>query len=169
MNVILTGAIGAGKSTAVRRAVRYVQPESVAGVITYPIRQDGRKSALALRGWDGKGQVFARARGTGNSPGERFEVDLGVFNTFGVALLHSATDAPLFVIDELGVLEQEAAPFTGAVGSLWQEHPKVLAVVQQRAMDFWAAKLGTERPYRLLHLNEANRDSLPAYICEIMA
>jgi len=164
VNVIVTGAIGSGKTTAVQKAIRGLRPDALGGIRTYPVVRDGRKVALVLGCHDGEEKkVFARASGGAGTVGD-FEVDVGVFNTFGVALLRRAVDTPLVLLDELGVLEQQAVPYSEAVAALWRQHGKVIAVIQQRALAFWQARLGSEAPHALFDLNAADRDELPSAI-----
>ncbi len=169
MNVIVTGAIGSGKTTAVTRAICALRPRHVAGIRTRAIVRRGRKVALVLGTWDGEEErVFARASEGAESWGD-FEVDLTVFNTFGVSVLRRAADAPLVVLDELGVLEQRATAYMEAAKALWRQHGEVIAVIQARALQFWLARLGPESPHALFDLNASERDDLPSAICARMA
>lgn len=164
MNVIVTGAIGSGKTTAVTRAIRALQPRRVAGIRTRAIVRRGRKVALVLGAWEGEGErVFARASEGAESVGD-FEVDLTVFNTFGLSVLRRAADAPLVVLDELGVLEQRATAYTEAAKALWRRQGNIIAVIQARALQFWLACLGPESPHALFDLNASDRDELPSSI-----
>ncbi|MFO7958849.1 MAG: nucleoside-triphosphatase [Candidatus Brocadiia bacterium] len=163
MNVIVTGPIGSGKTTAVRQAVRGMAPAWVGGICTYPVLRNGRKVALALASHDGQERVFARAPGGADSPAD-FEVDLRVFNSFGVDLLRRAAEAPLVVLDELGLLEQQARDYCDAVADLWRQHDRVVAVTQQRALAFWQDRLGPDVPHESFDLNASDRDTLPAAI-----
>lgn len=163
MNVIVTGPIGSGKTTAVREAVHGLAPAWVGGIRTYPVLRNGRKVALALASHDGRERVFARAPGGADAPRD-FDVDLSLFQTFGVDLLRRAAEAPLVVLDELGLLEQEARDYCDAVAGLWREHDRVVAVIQQRALAFWQDRLGPHVPHDLFDLNASDRDTLPAAI-----
>ena len=168
MNVAVTGAIGAGKSTAVRRAIDLMAPRRVGGLITAFAATPAPRRVLMLRNRQGRERIAARERAAGGDPGARFEVDLGAFDTFGVNQLEQAADRDLALIDELGVLEQGAARYAAAVAGLWVRHGRVLVVVQQRALDLWRPILDAA-PYELLELRPGNRDALPALIRSSMA
>lgn len=151
MNIVLTGAIGSGKSAAVRAIMARLGWRNPAGFFTR--RQIDE---VILETWRGERRVCARRR-DGRAP--PYEVIPGVFAPFAADSLGDGSEPA--VLDELGVMELEVAPFTRAVSARFAGAGPVLAVIQERALDRWRDIVGASTIHRLFRVEAGNRDRLP--------
>ena len=82
------------------------------------------------------------------------------------SLADAASGRPV-VLDELGVIELDAAGFPEAVAGLFRSSGPVLAVIQQRALDRWLEVIGRDRVTQVLELEPATRGALPRQIAAL--
>lgn len=137
MTIVITGAIGVGKSSLVTAVLaEYGRP--VYGVKTAPVDTDDRRQGFSLQALpDGPPQVMATPTG---QEYPRFNIHLDVFNVTGVKAL-TPQQPGVGLIDELGLFEREAKPYVDAVAHFAKQPGPRLIVVQQRALDFWSSRL----------------------------
>lgn len=158
MNVIVTGEIQKGKSTAVRRALeRLKRPDC--GFLTRFDRDrrelDRRLLLLTPQG----GELGTLVSFEGGRP----RVHLETFETLGVDCLSGGAFA---VMDELGKFERDTVLFRQAVEDVFSSHCDVLAVVRYRA-EGWVERLKSRPDVTLITLTEENRDSVPEEIVRL--
>lgn len=162
MPLFLTGERQVGKSTALRKALA-ASGLRCAGVMTRFDTRHGLRALYLLPYSAGaelpegidllESAVCARMGGAGR------QVFPQVFDEVGTALLRSAADADVIVLDELGYLESEAAGFREAVLEVLNGPKPVLGVVRQ-GLGAWAdAPLGA-----VMEVTEANRAEVPEKI-----
>ncbi|HOW97492.1 MAG TPA: nucleoside-triphosphatase [Kiritimatiellia bacterium] len=155
MKIVLTGAIGAGKSTVVREVMSRLGWREPAGFCTRRQRDE-----VIVETWRGERRVCAR-RQDGRAP--PYEVMPGAFADFAVKCLGAGREP--VVLDELGLLELEVMEFTGAVADLFRRDGPVLAVIQERALQRWREIIGAANIRRVCRVEAENRDRLPDEIC----
>lgn len=166
MNIIVSGAIGSGKSTVVRRVMERLGWRQPAGFVTRWIADD--RSTLLIGTWEGPFSAWAQRReDPRGEEGPPYAVDPSVLHRFAADhLAHVPEQAPV-VLDELGVLELGVAPFTGAVAALFRRAGPLLAVIQERALDRWMQILGRDTMDHLFLLAATPRDPLPEHIAAL--
>ena len=161
--IVLSGGIGSGKSTVVRAAMQLLKWEQPGGFFTHWDGAERGAQRLYFETWSGERHPMAR-RKPAAPDAVPYELDGANFVRLAVAsLAESAAGRPV-VIDELGLIELDAAGFPDAVARLFRGSAPVLAVIQQRALDRWLETIGRERVTRRLDATFANRDALPAQI-----
>lgn len=135
--IILTGAIGAGKSTYVRKLIQQANLP-IAGLETEKVITDNVTVGYAIREINGESRVFAHRDFIDKPQFAGFGVDRSVFDTFGYVVIERAIQSGrLILIDELGVMEQGAENFCAAARIIISGNAPYLIVIQQRALDFW--------------------------------
>ena len=158
MTILLTGERGAGKSTALRRALCGCGL-NIGGFMTdFGDTRYGENKKLWLLPWSktpdfSAGQVCALL-----GPGGR-QVFPEVFDGLGAELLRRAAGdeaCGLILMDELGFLEAGAAGFRKAVLDVLAGPKPVLGVVRQGLGAWQDAPLG-----ELWEVTEENRDAVP--------
>ena len=167
MNVVVTGDIGAGKSTAVRAAMQRLGWTKPAGFFTHWDGKERGADLLCAESWAGERHPMARRIAAPAAPGGLpYELDPD-FSRFAVAALAGTDSGRPVVLDELGVIELGAPDLAAAVAAAFRGPAPVLAVVQRRALGRWLDVLGPGAADRLLQLDLAGRDALPAQIAAL--
>jgi len=169
-NVFLTGAIRSGKTTAVNVALDRLRPWKIGGFrtikssttipealgVVYIVPVVGsaaldRNHLVGIRWGDNKFTAIAEA-----------------FETSGCAILASAPpDADIIIMDELGVMEQDARHFCAAVLALLDGEIPLLGVIKPQASPLLDA-IRSHGKSKVIELNEDNRDTVPDIIVSLM-
>ncbi len=163
MKIIFTGPIGIGKSTALHLTMQRLALQTPHGYFTFK-----EAGSIVLQTWHGKRRVCAQRTAAGQSVSFPYKPDLEVFNYFAAGALACIEDGGFAAIDELGIMELPAEQFVGTVAKLFRRSARILAVVQQRALDAWIEIIGRECVDRLIILDIENRDKIPGMITELM-
>lgn len=168
MNVILTGDIGAGKSTVVRAALAQLGGEPPGGFFTHWGGTGRGGPVLYLETWDGELTPIAHRAAAPAAPGTPgYALDEPMFLGAALASLRPAALGRPVVIDELGLIELGAAEFPAAVAELFRGPAPVLAVVQRRAWDRWLGIIGPDHAGTILEVTSATRAALPAQVAAL--
>ncbi len=164
--VILHGAIGSGKSTAARAAMRRLDWTRSAGFFTHWGGATRGAETLYFETWAGEKRPMARRRAESGAAGNPpYELDAD-FARLAAARLSSAGAAPV-VIDELGLVEADSAPFAAAVAGLFRGPAPVLAVIQDRALARWLGVIKPTANPQVMRVDAASRDALPEAIAAL--
>ncbi len=167
MNVVVTGEIGSGKSTAVRAALNQLGWTAPAGFFTHWGGAERGADVLYAETWAGGRHPLARRVAAPVAPGGLpYELDPD-FSRFAVAALAGANPERPVVLDELGLIELGAPDVAAAVAAAFRGPAPVLAVIQRRALDRWLDVLGRAAADRLLDVDPAARDALPAQLAAL--
>ena len=166
MKIVVSGAIGAGKSTVVRAALKQLGWAAPGGFFTHWGGVERGAPRLYIETWSGAVQPMAHRRA--EAPGGEcppYELDLARFNPVAIGSL-SIPGRPI-VIDELGLIELGSADFTKALAEAFRGPAPVLAVIQQRALASWLRLIGSENVRHQLLVESATRAALPAQIATL--
>lgn len=167
MNVIVYGDIGAGKSTAVRAAMKHLGWTAPAGFFTHWDGQARGAEVLFIETWAGEKRPFARRIAAPAVPGGlayALEADAARWAADGLAA--AAPGTPV-VFDELGLIELASPEFAAAVVAAFRRPAPVLAVIQHRALARWIGLLDPKTAEHLFRVDPATRDALPAQIAAL--
>lgn len=166
MKIALSGALGSGKSTAVRAAMSRLGWREPAGFFTHWGGAGRGAPALHLSTWTGESHPVARRFAEPAGPDELpYELDRALFNRVALASL-SVSGRPV-VVDELGVIELGSVEFIRAFSDVMRGSAPVLAVIQERAFDRWMRLLGRENVTHLLPVDVQTRATLPIRIASL--
>ena len=166
MHVLITGEIGAGKSTAMKRTLALLPGVCVRGLQTHYVEPRGTmERTLYLRAWGeaGNGHFLTCLPETDR------EACTAVFDAQGTALLEQAVQqAQLIVIDEIGRLERDAARYCEALSACLDGDVPVLAVIRKHKAP-WADGLRAHPKATLIEVTQDNRDDVPAQAAALLA
>lgn len=156
VRIILTGKIGAGKTTAAQKLMKSlnVQP---AGFTTEKIFYEDKIVGYLLRDWHGTSRTFAHVDFPKTVTFDRFGIDLSVFNGFGAEILrNSIQSGKPILMDELGIMEQTATMFCSVTKEILKIYSSYIAVVQKRVLGFWTNGL---TDVKIVEVIPENRDN----------
>ena len=123
---------------------------------------------LVLETWTGECRPVARRVAAPVAPGGLpYQLDAEAFRAAVAAGLEPAAGSHPVVIDELGLIELGEDGFADALAELFRGPSPVLAVIQRRALERWLDLLGRDRVGRVVEVEPAGRDGLPAEIAAL--
>lgn len=153
VQIILTGAIGVGKSTLANRLLSSITKKAL-GFKTVPLFANQIKVGYGFQPLGGEVISFAQY----DPLTKLYQVDLGVFEKLGCAILRAAWQTNQFLfIDEIGFFEKPAKDFCQLIKNVLRSHCDYLVVIQQRVLDFWLEGLPRE-VLTLVEVTPENRD-----------
>ena len=112
---LLTGPPGCGKTTLVQRLLESLAGIRVAGFMTAEIREDGRRQGFTAQSIGGSSCVMAHRRIRSRFRVGVYGVDVEAFDREVVEPLESSPTPDLFLIDEIGKMEQFSRRFVRLV------------------------------------------------------
>lgn len=167
MNAVVTGDIGAGKSTAVRAAMRQLGWTKPAGFFTHWDGKERGADVLFIETWTGEKRPFARRLAAPAVPGGlAYALEADAARWAAGVLAAAAPETPV-VLDELGLIELAAPEFAAAVAQLFRGPAPVLAVIQNRALAPWRGIVGPIAAEHLFRVDAATRAALPAQLAAL--
>lgn len=140
--IIITGESGVGKTTACQFIIHQAHQQGllVAGLVSPPVYQLGRKVAIDLTNISTGETCRLAKRREGDNPGSKaglpamgWDFDPVVIN-WGNQILDALPVCPLLILDELGPLEfKKEAGFTSALRLLDEQRHRTACVVVRTA------------------------------------
>ena len=161
MIVVLTGQVGAGKSTVCRRLTQLVADSgrTVGGVLT---EKDVRGNLTVMDLKTGDSACLAKRIEESGSikVGGYFFCPDGI--RFGQRAIENSASADLLLVDEIGPLEAAGSGFSNVFGILAGVAIKNAVVVIREAMlPVFKGRLGV---HEMVLVNADNRDALPGIL-----
>jgi len=167
MKILLTGAPGVGKTTAVRKIARLLG-ERAGGFLTEEIREHGTRTGFAIESLDGQREVLAKR---GALPGPRigpYTVIVRNLEAVAVGALEGAVArGKVVLIDEIGKMEMESEAVRHGILRVLDGPTHVVAtlgIARHPFMDAVRARRGVE----LIEITRENRDGIPARVMELL-
>lgn len=171
--ILLAGAPGSGKTTALQRLADLLG-EAAGGFLTLEVRAKRKRRGFDIVTLDGERAPLARRRTPGASDdGPRvgaFSVDLAAVNRVAVPAVKAAAESgKIVVVDEIGPMELLSPEFRSTIAAVFDD-PRVTLVgtVVHRAHDF-ADALKARSRVRLLKVDTESREALPEKIYRDLA
>jgi nucleoside-triphosphatase len=172
MNILITGAPGAGKTTLIQRVAAQI-PEA-RGFYTEEIREGGRRKGFRLVGLPGGGErVLAHVDIRGPRRVSKYGVDVEGFEEFLGGL--DLGGAPVVIVDEVGKMECFSGAFRSLIAGLLGTEEKsshlvarhVVATIARRGTPF-IEELKKKARATMLEVTEGNRDALVGVIMSML-
>lgn len=168
-NIFLTGEVGIGKSTAIRKILSLL-PSVVCGgfrTVSVPLDECDFMEVYIEKAWEKTPHDSNHLVGTRLGQG-RFTSCPQTFDSTGVQIVTSPpVDASLILMDELGTMENDSHLFRQAVMEALNGPMPILGVVKPKQTDFLDAIRAHERS-EVFELTADNRDTLPIRLAELL-
>ena len=159
-HILITGAVGAGKSTLIRRLLEGCT-RPVYGFLTEKRAEDGavyiHRAGTAERAYEDANRIGMAGR-------MAREINLEAFNAIGAGYL-SAKPEGIIVMDELGFMESGAGEFKRAVLSALDGDIPVIAAVKARQGVAFLEEVRAHPEAELYCVTPENREAL---YCELI-
>lgn len=165
--ILLTGAPGSGKTTAVRRIVAGLA-RAAGGFYTREIRTSGTRFGFEIVTLDGQDGVLAHTEIAGQPRVGRYGVDLLALEDIGIESIETAVrKGVLVVIDEIGPMEILSAPFCRAVEAALDSGADVLGTIAARPHPCSDA-IKARPDVTLIEITPARRDAVVAEVTALL-
>ncbi|MHC4363985.1 MAG: NTPase [Planctomycetota bacterium] len=169
VKILLTGMPGCGKTTAVAKIVAGLKDANPAGFYTEEIRQNNTRKGFRWATLAGDTGILAHVDIKSPFKVGRYGVDVAGFEKSVLPALDAeATNADLFVIDEIGKMECFSKKFVTAVRRLLASDASVLATVARKGTGFIDA-VKNYPGTKLYNLKPETRDKAVDDILQILA
>ena len=167
-NIFITGSIHIGKTTILNKVIDRVPNLKIGGFRTVPIYGDNKKKGFIFESIKGTGKIFAHVDLNTENRFDVYQFDYEIFEQVGVSSLNKAlAKSDLVLMDEIGMMEQQAAKFRQMIIKCLNSSKFVLGAFQQRAS--WFSELLKDRDdTEIFFVNELNRDLIPDLIIELI-
>jgi iron complex transport system ATP-binding protein len=163
MVIIVTGAIGSGKTTVCEKVVKIVRSSgySCGGILT---RKAAHERLIALDIQTGEGVILASTDNKFDGPRTpRYSFNPEAIK-FSIRAINKAIDSDVLIIDELGHLELNGEGFAKSLESIKTGRVKnSILVIRKELLPAFLAQLG-DNP-SIFEATISTRDRLPLKIC----
>jgi len=167
--ILLTGAPGSGKTTALMKIVGALHGARIAGFYTEEIREAGRRQGFRWHRLDGRSGTLAHVDIKSRYRVSKYGVDIESFDRDAVAAIDpEITTADLFAVDEIGKMECFSDRFVQTIRRLFASDAHVLATVALKGGGL-IQEVKSYPTVRLLHLTTGNRDRITREVAEMLA
>lgn len=169
-NIFLTGEVGVGKSTVISKVMSLL-PQVICGgfrtVSAMPIVGGNMLEVYIEKAWEQTPHDAEHMVGIRLGQG-RFSSYPQTFDTVGTPILFATpNDATLILMDELGIMEDNAKLFRQAVMDVLDGTLPVLGVIKPKHTDFLDA-IRAHEASEIIEVTLENRDELPTRIAELL-
>jgi len=165
--LLLTGAPGVGKTTALRRVVATLQIGPLRGFYTDEVRVGGVRQGFRLVALDGEQRMIAEVRRPGPPRVGKYGVDVAAIDAVARRVLAPDPQVRLFVIDEIGKMECLSQAFVDAVHSLLAAGQPLFATVALKGGGLIEEVKRYPRA-QLIQLTHENRDRVPEQVARVL-
>jgi len=163
MVIIVTGAIGIGKTTVCEKVVKIVRSSgySCGGILTH---KAAHESLIALDIQTGERAILASTDNIFDGPRTpRYSFNPEAIK-FGIRAINKAIDSDVLIIDELGHLELDGEGFAKSLEFIKTGRVKnSILVIRKELLPAFLAQLG-DNP-SIFETTISTRDRLPRKIC----
>lgn len=166
MVIIITGAIGIGKTTVCEKVIKIVRSSgySCGGILTH---KAAHESLIALDIQTGERAILASTDNTFDGPRTpKYSFNPEAIKS-GIRAINKAIDSDVLIIDELGYLELDGEGFAKSLELVKTGRVKnAILVIRKQLLPAFLAQLGNNPA--VVETTISNRDRLPRRICSFL-
>ncbi|MBI9046534.1 MAG: nucleoside-triphosphatase [Anaerolineaceae bacterium] len=165
--ILLTGSPACGKTTIIRKVLENLE-RPASGFYTREIREQGKRVGFELVTLDGQTGMLAHLDFAKTYQVGPFGVDLTALEAIAIpAVLRGFEKGNLLILDEIGPMEIFSKMFCDAGDQIMSSDVLLLGTIVYRSVPY-ADKIKARNDIELIHVNNANRDSLAEEILGII-
>lgn len=165
--ILLTGAPGSGKTTAIREILRRI-PIEAGGFYTAEIREGRRRVGFRIITLAGQEGVMSHVNFRSRHRVGRYGVDLSAIAGIAVKSLRRAMqEKGLVVIDEIGPMELLSEAFRQVVMDILESEADVLGSIVRRSIPF-SDEIKKRPGVRVIEIHPGNREAVVGEIAAIL-
>jgi nucleoside-triphosphatase len=157
--LVLTGAPGSGKSTAIRRLGQLLG-KPPGGFYTEEIRKAGERRGFRLVAFDGRKALIAHVDFPKTHRVGKYGVDVAAIDEASDNALVPRRGVDIYLVDEIGKMECLSERFVARMRDLLDSGRTVIATVALRGEGF-IAEVKRREDCELWTLTRADRDAVP--------
>ena len=165
MRLIISGRSGAGKTTLINSLVKEINCE-IYGFITKKYEGYTKIPPVYIHAIN-KPISFSEANRIGSCKNMMPEKRPEIFDTYGVYSLKNIPVQSTVIMDELGVMEDQAKLFKAKVFSILRGNYNVIAAIRDKHTPFLDEIRNTKNTI-VLDLEQSNREAIKKYAIEII-
>lgn len=158
--LLLTGAPGVGKTTAVRKVSQELRACRLRGFTTKEIREEGTRVGFRLETFENESAVLARLSIRSPHRVSEYGVDVDALDGIVASALRPSARTDLYLIDEIGKMECFSERFMIAVEELLDSRRLLVATVAQRGGGF-IEEVKRRPDVELWTVTRRSRDEMP--------
>ena len=163
-NILLTGAPGCGKTTAIRRLAELLQGIRLAGFYTAEICDGNRRVGFQAHTFHGKQALLSSIHHKSWVSVGRYGVDVLGFEKLVIPeMQRDPNSVDLFLIDEIGKMECFCPRFVEAMNALLDLDVPLVATVSLHGKGL-IQEVKQRKDVDIVTVTPRNRDSLPKQI-----
>ncbi|MBN1155558.1 hypothetical protein JXB12_11630 [candidate division KSB1 bacterium] len=169
-NIFITGPMRIGKSTIIKRILSQKSLDRfvIGGYFTMPIVENHQIVGYAIRDMNGMSYNFAHIKLDSDMMFDKYRIDVSAFDDCAAAILNqSIKESDLIVIDEIGVIEKDAAIFKQTLSLCLNSDVLCIGVFQQRA-SWFKEMIAIHEDTLIWGVTEKNRSLMHEYILQEM-
>lgn len=155
---LVTGTPGTGKTTAIRRIVAELGPNTCAGFFTEEVLNDAARTGFRIVTLDGRTGVLATTDHKSDLRVGRYNVTLAALETIGLdALRFGVAHEKVVVIDEIGPMQVLSTAFRTAVLDALGSASMLVGTIVLRSTP-WTDEIKRRAGVTLYTLTNENRE-----------
>ena len=158
--LLLTGAPGCGKTTAIRDVVDRLAGRRIGGFYTAEIRAHGQRQGFRLIGFDHLETTIAHVDFFGEYRVGKYGVDVAAIDQAAGKTLDVDAGIDVYLVDEIGKMECMSSRFVSAVRRLLDSTAIVVATIGKKGGGFMD-EVKQRNDVELWELTHDNRDDVP--------
>jgi len=163
--LLITGAPGVGKTTALRKVAKNLGGAGTCGFYTEEMRDNGTRCGFRLVGFDGSRGIVAHVDFPYGQRVGKYGVDVEALDRLAGAALALRKDCRTYLVDEIGKMECLSPAFVAAMRAIINSGRPLVATVASSGKGF-IREVKTLGGIELVVATPRNRDTLPTYVLE---
>ena len=165
-NILLTGQPGTGKTTAIRKIVENLAPNTARGFLSYEMREKGKRIGFAIETLSGKRGTLAHIDFNTGFRVSKYHVSVEDIDSLIIPeLIEARRSHNLIIIDEIAKMELFSKLFAPEVRKCL-DTGRVVGTIQKRQGPF-LDEVRKRTDVRILELTLSNRDEIPMMVSSL--